>query len=89
MNFVQEMEDGIMVRTYERGVENETLSCGTGVTAAALAAALHYGLESPINIQTKGGMLSVSFDQQKSSFYQVILIGPATQVFTGNIELNQ
>ena len=77
------------VATYERGVENETLSCGTGVTAAALAAALHYGLESPINIQTKGGMLSVSFDQQKSSYYQVILIGPATRVFTGTIELKQ
>lgn len=75
------------VATYERGVEDETLSCGTGVTAAALAAAHHYHLASPLLVQTKGGRLKVSFQRQDTSYTQVVLKGPATPVFTGEIEL--
>ncbi|MBK8112368.1 MAG: diaminopimelate epimerase [Saprospiraceae bacterium] len=77
----------LYVATYERGVEDETLSCGTGVTAAALAAASHLDLQSPITIQTKGGRLSVSFQRQEISYHKVVLKGPATLVFKGEIEI--
>ncbi|MBV6645360.1 MAG: diaminopimelate epimerase [Cyclobacteriaceae bacterium] len=86
VNFVQITAAGIKVRTYERGVEGETQSCGTGVTAAAIAASLK-GLESPIAIETPGGTLSVSFTTEGKSFTQVFLAGPATKVFTGKIEV--
>lgn len=80
--------NALWVATYERGVEDETLSCGTGVTAAALAAGLHYGISSPLNVKTKGGDLSVSFVHQAGSYRQVVLNGPATPVFTGEINLD-
>ena len=73
------------VRTYERGVENETLSCGTGVTAVALAASQR-GAVSPVRLQTMGGELEVSFDSQADgSFTNVWLSGPATRVFGGEV----
>ena len=78
----------IQVRTYERGVENETLSCGTGVTAAALAASMQK-LQSPVSIHTRGGDLQVEFEINPSGgFTEVFLIGPAKYVFSGRIELD-
>ncbi|WP_460616854.1 diaminopimelate epimerase [Hymenobacter ruber] len=73
------------VRTYERGVENETLSCGTGVTAVALAASQR-GATSPVRLQTMGGELEVSFEQRPDGgFANVWLSGPAVRVFGGEV----
>ena len=71
--------------TYERGVENETLSCGTGVTAVALAANFEYDLNPPLTIVTKGGELKVNFDRSNNSFTNITLEGQAKAVFKGEI----
>ncbi len=90
VNFMEKKDDGIFVRTYERGVENETLSCGTGVTAAALVAAL-MGISSHKNhccIQTKGGKLEVRFEKVlENTFYNIWLKGAANLVFEGKVQL--
>jgi diaminopimelate epimerase len=88
VNFIELLSGNtIFVRTYERGVENETLSCGTGVTAAALAASFK-GYSSPVGIKTLGGELSVEFKSSQSGIFQEIyLVGPAKKVFEGNLEL--
>lgn len=81
VNFVQIIDsETIYVRTYERGVEDETYSCGTGVTACALSAFMRHGLKSPLKVITKGGNLRVKFDED---FKEVYLIGPAVKVFEG------
>ncbi|MEM9325187.1 MAG: diaminopimelate epimerase [Bacteroidota bacterium] len=85
VNFVEKGET-LKVRTYERGVEDETLSCGTGVTAVAIAASLE-GYESPVKISTKGGELSVSFRIDGHRFTDIFLCGPAQEVFSGTIEI--
>jgi diaminopimelate epimerase len=88
VNFAEKSNDSTFkVRTYERGVEDETLSCGTGVTAVALA--MHYIGETEknlISIDTRGGALSVSFNQENGHYNNIWLIGPATQVYKGEIE---
>ena len=74
------------VRTYERGVENETLSCGTGVTAVAITSHLSKKSKSnQIKLQTLGGNLEVSFDVENNIYKNIILKGPATFVFKGEI----
>lgn len=90
VNFVEEMPGHILVRTYERGVENETLSCGTGVTAAALAWAIKNNMNGEENctIQTPGGTLKVSFNRiATQTFSDIWLEGPATFVFKGEIDV--
>lgn len=90
VNFVVEKDNSILVHTYERGVEDQTFSCGTGVTAAAIAFAKKnalYGKQS-VGVETKGGKLSVQFNRLgENSFTEVFLIGPAVQVFTGTIAI--
>jgi diaminopimelate epimerase len=79
----------LYVRTYERGVENETLSCGTGVTACAIALARQLGYNAghhEVNIETPGGHLTVKFRLNNAS-REVWLCGPATKVFEGEIEI--
>ena len=74
------------VRTYERGVEDETLSCGTGVTAVALAASAR-GARSPVRLSTPGGELEVAFQEGgDGGFTNVWLSGPAVRVFAGSVE---
>jgi diaminopimelate epimerase len=83
VNFVEVTPDGLIVATYERGVEDETLSCGTGVTAAALAYALDNPHLNSVNIQTKGGKLLVRFHPLSDGFNHIWLCGPAEKVFEG------
>jgi diaminopimelate epimerase len=88
VNFVQIVSPSeINVRTYERGVENETLACGTGVVASAISTALKTGQGNNFRINVKGGNLSVKFEQVGAShFTNIYLIGPAEFVFSGEIE---
>lgn len=89
VNFVQQIDDDtIMVRTYERGVENETLSCGTGVTASAIVFAHNEKGFNRVDVKTLGGYLAVEFDKvSEQTFRDIWLCGPATFVFKGNIEM--
>jgi diaminopimelate epimerase len=74
------------VRTYERGVENETLSCGTGVTASALVSAHNDTGFNQVDVQTLGGKLSVEFDRIRETEYSNIwLCGPAEFVYKGEV----
>ena len=89
VNFVEVLKDGLAVATYERGVEDETLACGTGVTACALAYTFHQPeLEcNSIDIQAKGGKLTVRFEKNGAGFSDIWLCGPATLVFQGKVAL--
>ncbi|HZH38284.1 MAG TPA: diaminopimelate epimerase [Flavisolibacter sp.] len=89
VNFVQQTvdPDKIIVRTYERGVEDETFSCGTGVTAAALVCYHNETGFNHVEVKTKGGDLRVEFDKMEDNFTNIWLIGPALKVFEGTIEI--
>lgn len=90
VNFMQRTDDDeLTVRTYERGVEDETFSCGTGVTACAITAAfLDNKNEGKYIIHTLGGSLSVSFQRHNTEYKNIWLSGPATKVFEGVIDLH-
>jgi diaminopimelate epimerase len=88
VNFVEQAElDEIIVRTYERGVEDETFSCGTGVTASAIVCYHNEVGYNDVTVTTRGGKLVVKYDRLNSGHYTNIwLCGPAEKVFEGKIE---
>lgn len=90
VNFVEQTDepDKIIVRTFERGVEDETLSCGTGVTAAALVCYHNENGFNEVEVKTLGGPISVEFDRIDDNRYENIwLCGPAEKVFEGSVEI--
>ncbi len=86
VNFFR-LKDGIIhIRTYERGVEDETLSCGTGTVAVALSHALSSKLnQGPLHVHSRGGLLSVNFRKKNNNFTDIKLTGPAVKVFEGDM----
>lgn len=91
VNFVQIAgSHALRVRTYERGVEDETLSCGSGSTASALIAAIEKNVQSPVAVSTHGGeILTIYFERGKNdSFCNVFLEGAVRSVFTGELKMN-
>jgi diaminopimelate epimerase len=89
VNFVSFHKDGIFVRTYERGVEDETLSCGTGMVASAICAAINSKSDkNSYTIYTRGGILHISFKKSgKEYFDNIILEGPVGFVFEGKVKI--
>lgn len=87
VNFVEQLSDNLFrVRTYERGVEEETFSCGTGATAVAIAMnRIGKTSEEKIHLQTKGGNLTVLFERKENKYQNVWLCGKASLVFRGNV----
>jgi len=90
VNFIRAIDDRtIRVRTYERGVEGETLACGTGAAASALAFAKQYGARGSVNVTTSSGeTLKISFFLENGAFEKVLMEGPAVKVFEGNITID-
>ena len=87
VNLLAIENDGIRVATYERGVEDETLSCGTGVTACALVYAKNFPESGRhVKVKTKGGHLEVFWERSQQGFEQIYLVGPAAFVYQGKIE---
>ena len=89
VNFVQVIDSAnLIIRTYERGVEDETLACGTGVVAAALLTHRVQGLSLPLRLKVRGGdILTVHARAEGEMFHDVTLSGPATEIFSGEIKL--
>ena len=89
INFVEQINpDTFSVRTYERGVEDETLSCGTGATGVAIAMfATNKTTSNKVTINVLGGKLTISFDAENGSYKNVFLTGPAEMVFSGSLEV--
>jgi diaminopimelate epimerase len=84
VNFVEDKGDHLFVRTFERGVEDETYACGTGVTAVAMAMALNKPAgKIETNVKVIGGDLKIVFEYNGNSFTEVYLCGPAEKVFEG------
>lgn len=90
VNFLNNEGEQLYIRTYERGVEDETLSCGTGVTASAISKAVLEDLPAgKIKVNTLGGLLEVGFRRNINMFNDIWLIGPATYVFKGEISIER
>ena len=88
VNFILIESDTVKIRTYERGVEDETLACGTGAAASAIIAALNYRIAKPVNLLTRGGnILTVDFLVDYGRIYDLTLTGPAKIVFKGEITI--
>lgn len=89
VNFVEPADAGYFVRTFERGVEDETYACGTGVTAVALAMAKHQQQTGHITtpIKVLGGDLNIRFDYDGQKYTDIFLEGPAVKVFEGEVEV--
>jgi diaminopimelate epimerase len=87
INLVKVKNSKLIIRTYERGVENETLSCGSGVTAAALAFGYKNSKLNKVHVQTLGGDLTVDFKRNKNIFSDIYLSGPSSFVFKGELNI--
>ena len=87
VNLVKVEDNFLDMRTYERGVEDETLSCGSGVTASALAIAFENKIENSLFVKTRGGKLKVDFVRIENIFEKIFLTGPAKFVFSGDYDL--
>jgi len=87
VNFVEVTKDGLRVRTYERGVEEETLGCGTGAVASSLISSLVFRLSSPLKVKMRGGELIVYFRKNENKITNVFLEGEAKVVYEGNYSL--
>lgn len=89
VNFVEPLNGGYFVRTFERGVEDETFACGTGVTAVALAMAKHHNQTGKLNtpIKVLGGDLNIRFETDGIHFNHIFLEGPAKLVFEGQVNI--
>jgi diaminopimelate epimerase len=88
VNFVEIINDTLHLRTFERGVEEETLACGTGITASAIASVLSGRFVSaPVKVSARGGNLTVEFQVKNGKISDIWLTGPATFVFEGEIEV--
>ena len=87
VNFITEpVDDTIAIRTYERGVEDETLACGTGAVAAALVTAARHDKDGPIHVKTRSGiLLTVHFSRQENGFRNVYLEGDARIIYSGEM----
>lgn len=90
INFVEQTnENTFRIRTYEKGVEDETLACGTGVTAAAIAMhKIGKTSENSVNLIAEGGNLSVDFQVENGVYREVVLTGPAEFIYQGSIEIS-
>jgi diaminopimelate epimerase len=87
VNFMTLENKKILIRTYERGVEDETLSCGTGAVATAIIASINYGIKPPVNLLTHGGdILTVDFERRDKKLENLSLTGPVKIVFTGEVQ---
>ncbi len=90
VNFVEVQEKGLKIRTFERGVEDETLSCGTGVTACVLASKVAGKMtDNLVDVQAQGGQLQVAFGQSTNGFEDIWLIGPAQKSFEGTVNITE
>lgn len=89
VNFIQKKDNKLIIRTFERGVEDETLACGTGSAAAAIIANKVYGLNPPIELVTAGGeKLEIDFQFSDNNYKNLSLTGPAEIIFSGDFNIN-